>query len=156
MSSTPFPALLMVDGLETSYSELVGIPVSIVESVELIKDAAQMAYIGSKASNGAILISTKSGLGTVGKKASNFRMIRPMGYQLKREFYSPFYPVVHGAISNSENSYKTIYWSPVLQLNNAVSHLKFSNPEQSQLTLVVQGVASNGKLINLIQTLSKE
>ena len=156
MSSTPFPALLMVDGLETSYSELVGIPVSIVESVELVKDAAQMAYIGSKASNGAILISTKSGLGTVGKKASNFRMIRPMGYQLKREFYSPSYPVVHGAISNSENSYKTIYWSPVLQLNNAVSHLKFSNPEQSQLTLVVQGVASNGKLINLIQTLSKE
>ena len=156
MSSTPFPALLMVDGLETSYSELVGIPVSIVESVELIKDAAQMAYIGSKASNGAILISTKSGLGTVGKKASNFRMIRPMGYQLKREFYSPFYPVVHGAISNSENSYKTIYWSPVLQLNNAVSHLNFSDPGQSQLTLVVQGITSNGKLINLIQTLSNK
>lgn len=63
-SSTPPPALLMVDGLETSYSELVGIPVSIVESIELVKDAAQMAYIGSKASNGAILISTKSGLGT--------------------------------------------------------------------------------------------
>lgn len=59
MSSTPPPALLIVDGLETSYSELAGIPVSIVESVELVKDAAQMAYIGSKASNGAILISTK-------------------------------------------------------------------------------------------------
>ena len=156
ISKPPPPALLLVDGLESSYSELMGIPVSMIESVELVKDAAQMAYIGSKASNGAILISTKSGLGAVGEKASNFRVIRPMGYQVKREFYSPFYPVAHGVINNGRNSYKTIYWSPTFQLNKAASHLKFGNPEQSQLTLVVQGVASNGKLINLIQTLSKE
>lgn len=79
ISKPPPPALLLVDGLESSYSELMGIPVSMIESVELVKDAAQMAYIGSKASNGAILISTKSGLGAVGEKASNFRVIRPYG-----------------------------------------------------------------------------
>lgn len=156
MSDTPFPALLMVDGLETSYSELVGIPVSIVESVELVKDAAQMAYIGSKASNGAILISTKSGLGTVGKKASNFRIIRPMGYQVKRESYSPSYPIVHSAINDGGNSFRTIYWSPDLLLDKAVSHLEFGNPKQGRLTLVVQGITSDGKLINLTRTLGHE
>ena len=156
MNSTPPPALLMVDGLETSYSELVAIPVSIVESVELVKDAAQMAYIGSKASNGAILISTKSGLGTIGKKASNFRMIRPMGYQLKREFYSPFYPIVQKSANNSENNCKTIYWLPALPLNKTGSQLEFSDPGQSRLTFVVQGIASNGQLVSLIRSLKKE
>ena len=155
-SSTPPPALLMVDGLETSYSELVGIPVSIVESIELVKDAAQMAYIGSKASNGAILISTKSGLGTVGKKASNFRIIRPIGYQVKRESYSPSYPVVYGAINNGGNSFRTIYWSPDLLLDKAASHLEFGNPKQGRLTLVVQGITPDGKLINLTRTLGNE
>lgn len=155
-SSTPPPALLMVDGLETSYSELVGIPVSIVESIELVKDAAQMAYIGSKASNGAILISTKSGLGTVGKKASNFRIIRPIGYQVKRESYSPSYPVVYGAINNGGNSFRTIYWSPALLLDKAASHLEFGNPKQGRLTLVVQGITPDGKLINLTRTLGNE
>ena len=155
-SSTPPPALLMVDGLETSYSELVGIPVSIVESIELVKDAAQMAYIGSKASNGAILISTKSGLGTVGKKASNFRIIRPIGYQVKRESYSPSYPVVYGAINNGGNSFRTIYWSPDLLLDKAASHLEFDNPKQGRLTLVVQGITPDGKLINLTRTLGNE
>ena len=155
-SSTPPPALLMVDGLETSYSELVGIPVSIVESIELVKDAAQMAYIGSKASNGAILISTKSGLGTVGKKASNFRIIRPIGYQVKRESYSPSYPVVYGAINNGGNSFRTIYWSPDLLLDKAASHLEFGNPKQGRLTLVVQGITPDRKLINLTRTLGNE
>lgn len=155
-SSTPPPALLMVDGLETSYSELVGIPVSIVESIELVKDAAQMAYIGSKASNGAILISTKSGLGTVGKKASNFRIIRPIGYQVKRESYLPSYPVVYGAINNGGNSFRTIYWSPDLLLDKAASHLEFGNPKQGRLTLVVQGITPDGKLINLTRTLGNE
>ena len=155
-SSTPPPALLMVDGLETSYSELVGMPVSIVESIELVKDAAQMAYIGSKASNGAILISTKSGLGTVGKKASNFRIIRPIGYQVKRESYSPSYPVVYGAINNGGNSFRTIYWSPDLLLDKAASHLEFGNPKQGRLTLVVQGITPDGKLINLTRTLGNE
>ncbi len=155
-SSTPPPALLMVDGLETSYSELVGIPVSIVESIELVKDAAQMAYIGSKASNGAILISTKSGLGTVGKKASNFRIIRPIGYQVKRESYSPSYPVVYGAINNGGNSFRTLYWSPDLLLDKAASHLEFGNPKQGRLTLVVQGITPDGKLINLTRTLGNE
>ena len=146
----------MVDGLETSYSELVGIPLSIVESIELVKDAAQMAYIGSKASNGAILISTKSGLGTVGKKASNFRIIRPIGYQVKRESYSPSYPVVYGAINNGGNSFRTIYWSPDLLLDKAASHLEFGNPKQGRLTLVVQGITPDGKLINLTRTLGNE
>ena len=155
-SSTPPPALLMVDGLETSYSELVGMPVSIVESIELVKDAAQMAYIGSKASNGAILISTKSGLGTVGKKASNFRIIRPIGYQVKRESYSPSYPVVYGAINNGGNSFRTIYWSPDLLLDKAASHLEFGNPKQGRLTLVVQGITPDGKLINSTRTLGNE
>ena len=83
-----------------------------------------MAYIGSKASNGAILISTKSGLGTVGKKASNFRIIRPIGYQVKRESYSPSYPVVYGAINNGGNSFRTIYWSPDLLLDKAAALLR--------------------------------
>ena len=75
---------------------------------------------------------------------------------MKRESYLPSYPVVYGAINNGGNSFRTIYWSPDLLLDKAASHLEFGNPKQGRLTLVVQGITPDGKLINLTRTLGNE
>ena len=46
--------------------------------------------------------------------------------------------------------------SPDLLLDKAASHLEFGNPKQGRLTLVVQGITPDGKLINLTRTLGNE
>ena len=43
-----------------------------------------------------------------------------------------------------------------LLLDKAASHLEFGNPKQGRLTLVVQGITPDGKLINLTRTLGNE
>ncbi|KAA4704329.1 TonB-dependent receptor plug domain-containing protein, partial [Bacteroides fragilis] len=144
-------ALLMIDGFQATYSELAGMPVSLVESVELIKDVAQMSLLGGKALNGVIMISTKSDWTSV-NRASNFRVVQPKGYQVKREFYSPFYSFAN---NKRANGCKTIYWSPDLLLDKAASHLEFGAPLIS-LTIVIQGITSSGELVNFIRILKNE
>ena len=144
-------ALLMIDGFQATYSELVGMPVSLVESVELIKDVAQMSLLGGKALNGVIMISTKSDWTSV-NRVSNFRVVQPKGYQVKREFYSPFYSFAN---NKRANGCKTIYWSPDLLLDKAASHLEFGAPLIS-LTIVIQGITSSGELVNFIRILKNE
>ena len=144
-------ALLMIDGFQATYSELVGMPVSLVESVELIKDVAQMSLLGGKALNGVIMISTKSDWTSV-NRVSNFRVVQPKGYQVKREFYSPFYSFAN---NKRANGCKTIYWSPDLLLDKAASHLEFGAPLIS-LTIVIQGITSSGELVNFIRILKNQ
>lgn len=60
----------MVDGLETSYSELVGIPVFIVGIHLLVKDAAQMAYQSEKPVIGLIWLGNKSKFSTGGGEST--------------------------------------------------------------------------------------
>ena len=54
-SSSP---LVLIDGIERSLS---GINPADIESIEVLKDAAASAIYGSRASNGVVLITTKSG-----------------------------------------------------------------------------------------------
>lgn len=50
--------LVLVDGIEREFS---GINPNDIESIEVLKDAASTAIYGSRASNGVILITTKTG-----------------------------------------------------------------------------------------------
>jgi len=61
--------LIIVDGIESSLSN---IPVSDIESVSVLKDAASAAIYGVRAANGVILVTTKRGKGTT-KPVLNFR-----------------------------------------------------------------------------------
>lgn len=149
-------ALLLINGLEATYSELVSMPIQLIESVELVKDVAQMTCIGPKALGGVIMVSIKAGGDIPLEKASNFRVIRPQGYQVKREFYAPFYPFADGEREKVGKKEKTIGWFPDVWLDKKASHLQVKAPEEGSLTVVVQGVTSNGKLVNFVRRLEPE
>lgn len=51
--------LLIVDGIEKSYSQMEKMNASDIESISVLKDAAGTAIYGAKAKNGVILITTK-------------------------------------------------------------------------------------------------
>ncbi|HRQ18343.1 MAG TPA: TonB-dependent receptor [Agriterribacter sp.] len=71
--------LILVDGVQTSPTELNLLAAQDIESISVIKDASAAAIYGARAAFGVILITTKSG-GTAGVKVSysnNFSMNRP-------------------------------------------------------------------------------
>ena len=62
--------LYVIDGIPTS-TRIEDINASDIESIEVLKDASATAIYGSRAANGVILITTKSGKGS-GKTSLNF------------------------------------------------------------------------------------
>jgi len=154
LSLHPYPALLMVDGLEVSYAELLAVPISSVESIELIQDAAQMVSIGSKANKGVILVTTKPERDVAFSKASNFRVLNPIGYQVRRDFYVPAFPLQNG--NNDETNIATVYWSPDFHVGQKPASLEIPAPGHKPLTIVVQGITADRKLIYFTRTLETE
>lgn len=59
--------LIIVDGVQSSFSQ---IPVSDIESISVLKDAASASIYGVRAANGVILVTTKNGV--AGKPTINF------------------------------------------------------------------------------------
>ncbi len=53
--------MLLVDGVETSLSQLSVIPSADIENISVLKDAASAAIYGVRAANGVILVTTKRG-----------------------------------------------------------------------------------------------
>jgi TonB-dependent SusC/RagA subfamily outer membrane receptor len=71
--------LILVDGVQTSATELNLLAAQDIEAISVIKDASAAAIYGARAAFGVILITTKSG-GTAGVKVSysnNFSMNHP-------------------------------------------------------------------------------
>ena len=53
--------MVLIDGVESSVSQIAEIPADDIESVSVLKDAASASIYGVRAANGVILITTKSG-----------------------------------------------------------------------------------------------
>lgn len=78
--SSPGGPLTLVDGVVRSLSDISS---ENVESIEVLKDAAATAIYGSRANNGVILVTTKSGKSGAGEFSYKFTG----GYNAEREGY---------------------------------------------------------------------
>ena len=62
--------MVLIDGVESSVSQIAEIPADDIESVSVLKDAASAAIYGVRAANGVILITTKRGQASSKEKVS--------------------------------------------------------------------------------------
>lgn len=145
------PAMLMIDGLEVAFGEFVNFPISAVESIEVIKDVAGLVTLGGRAANGAIMLISKPDAAG-GHKKSNFSITKPLGYQVKRQFYVPAYPIDPKSRGDRSDE-KTIYWQPAVKVSEGKANIKFTAPSPAPLLIVIQGVTDNGKLISICKQL---
>lgn len=53
--------MVLIDGVESSVSQIAEIPADDIESVSVLKDAASASIYGVRAANGVILVTTKRG-----------------------------------------------------------------------------------------------
>ena len=121
-----------------------------IETVEVINSPEASALYGSRATNGAILITTASRIGYLNfyseRRASkyNSQYIQPRKFSTVREFYIP---PPGGEDSDTRNDFRTtIYWNPEITTDEkGVAKVSFYNNDAiSAFRATAEGITGNG------------
>ena len=143
--------LLVVDDvpMEMEYIDMMSI--YDIAQIDVLKDAGNTAIWGSRGGNGVIVIFTKDGSG-VTKTANvpfHIKTIVPLGYQNPVEFYAPKYDTPEKRRSQNPDLRTTIHWEPDVRTDSLgiASFEFFTADESTSYTVVIEGLANNGKII---------
>lgn len=141
--------LILVDDVEMEYELVMDMQPDDIAEIELMKDASA-AIFGSRGAGGAILITTKTGDGNFKiPRKLNVTSIRPLGYQIPVEFYSPKYSPTQGSLPTNQDNRNTLYWSPCIKLSDTgKGQFEFCTADKrTSYTVIMQGVTHDGKII---------
>jgi hypothetical protein len=145
--------LILVDGLralDANMAEdvLQRMPISEIDKIEIITDAANLAAFGSGGGNGVIAVYTRKGDGTyeVNKYVKGRTALQIRGFRKPAQFYSPKYTPANR--ENPAPDYRpTLLWEPELTFEDNKAHIEFyTSDELADYVVVVEGVGKSGKL----------
>jgi TonB-dependent SusC/RagA subfamily outer membrane receptor len=155
-SSDGEPPLIKIDGMivgtgsmEDAISTLNMLNTSDIAQIDVLKNTSKLSIYGSLGANGVIEIFTKRPGEFSSKLKFNVNQIRPLGYQLPVEFYSPRYDTPETRKNAIPDLRSTIYWKPNVQLNaSEKTSLDFYTADTpSAYSAVIEGITDDGKLI---------
>ncbi|UOG74460.1 TonB-dependent receptor plug domain-containing protein [Hymenobacter tibetensis] len=141
--------LFLVDGIPIDISALNSIPVTEVESVEVLKGPSAAIY-GSRGGGGVIAVFTKRG--NPNYDSSNDEPAPgiqpysvPQFYQV-REFYAPTYANGKNAAVPDFRS-ATLYWNPTVRTDatGQATVLFYTSEEAGTFRLTLEGVSTSGQ-----------
>ena len=149
--------LILVDNVEIRPEDLIGFPATIVESIEYLNsNRNESSIFGLRAYYGVILITTKQG-GNVSPNNNypNMKVITSLGYQIKKEFYSPVYTAKEQIIDSVPDFRTTIYWNPnVSTQENGKADFNFYTSDNSEnYSVIIEGITNEGKIVYSINLL---
>jgi hypothetical protein len=142
-STTP---LVLVDGKETDFDELIYTPVNFVDRIDILKSGGTTAIYGLRGSNGVINIITKSGaVGFSEKPVKYSANIRRSGYSISRVFYSPQHTTDLNQPGVPDLRY-TLYWNPDIRVGSEKgTDLNFYNGDNSSIVKIrAEGLTPTG------------
>jgi TonB-dependent SusC/RagA subfamily outer membrane receptor len=142
-------AQIIMDGIYVEPDFLNTIPISDVESVEILKSIGYTAIYGSRGGGGVIVITTKRGKpGYVSNVyVPGVITYQPLGLFKEKEFYVPNYadPKLNTSVADLRT---TIYWNPNIitdSLGNA--SISFYNGDNTgKYNVILEGMDLNGHL----------
>ena len=131
-----------------------GIPVGVIESIDIFKSGYQFGMIGA---NGAISITTRLG-NDVPVIRHNHAVYTPLGYQQPAEFYSPKYDSLEAKQSRIPDLRTTIYWKPdvVISEDGKVSIEFYTSDFRSTYSVVIEGISSDGRIVREVKKIRVE
>ena len=140
------PPLILIDGNQATFDDLVRMPIVIVDRIDVLKSFAATNIYGFLGVGGVINLITKAGgVPDVYKPVEYSANLKISGYSASRVFYSP----KHLPDSNSDlnpDLRSTLYWNPDINLeDNMEVILNYYNGDNSSMVLLVtEGITSNG------------
>jgi hypothetical protein len=153
------PVLFVIDDMnyEDFFDQIDALDVSAIDNMFVLKDnTGMLGYYPN--TEGAVVITTKSGFVQKNVKSLNIDRIKPLGHQLPAEFYSPAYETEQQQESSQVDLRTTIYWNPNVQFSKegeAVIEF-YSADTPTTYQVVGEGVMSSGKMIRLEKEITIE
>lgn len=142
--------LLLVDGLETPWSDIINVPMGDIDKIEILKSGYAMATYGSRGGDGVISVLTKMGKGeweNSWERIVHGRITpRVTGFQLPREFYSPKYTPEN--IDDQRADYRpTLLWNPDVNASGGSAKVDFFTADSfARYRVIVEGISKKGKI----------
>ncbi len=140
--------LILLDNSPIDIENIDNIPMSDIDKVDVLKNAAEIAIFGMRGANGVISIYTKNGRNidyndpvTKGTLAEKLK-----GYAAYKEFYSPKYNQKN--INTEKPDHRiTLYWNPNVITENGKALLSFyTSDDISNYKVFVEGITTEGKI----------
>lgn len=142
--------LLLVDGVETSWTDTRNIPMGDIDKIEILKSGYGMSVYGSRGGDGVISVLTKMGRGEWensweriihGRLTASFR-----GFHQPREFYSPKYSAENINDPKPDNR-PVLLWNPEVQFENGRAVIElFTADNLAHYHIFAEGISKNGKI----------
>ena len=136
--------LILLDGMEVEYDGIAGIPVSMIERVDILGYIEGYRLFGEGGSGGVMSFTTRSGWGSNSVNLHSVN-VKLSGYNEPRIFYSPRH---HNTL---EKDFKpdlrtTLFWEPNIKIeSNKIYLLNYYNADNStKIKIIVEGITSNG------------
>ena len=121
-----------------------------VERVAVLK-GAQTTILGGAGAGGAIVITTKKGMGPYKEPPKfNIKTIMPPGYLNPAEFYSPRYETTDSREIGPPDLRTTVYWNPDVKVSADGEALFdfYTADNPTDYTLFIEGVTYDGLIIS--------
>lgn len=145
----PIPMQVIIDGTFVEPEFLSAINPNDVETIEILKSAANTAIYGMRGGGGVLIVNTKRG-----EYNRNYRNYapgvmgyNPRGYYKGREFYSPNYadPSINTKVADLRT---TIYWNPnVVSDSTGKASIEFYNADGTgNYKAIVEGINIDGTI----------
>jgi len=144
------PMLVILDGVQLDQGNfrISDINVNDVGSIEVLKGASAGIY-GINGFGGVLIITSKKGKDhtndALSKSAKGILPFSMVGYQMKREFYSPVYNVTN---INNIDLRKAIYWNPnVITSTDKKTEVSFFTSDYTgKYKIVIEGINAEGQI----------
>lgn len=148
-------AQIIMDGIYVEPDFLSSIPISDVESIEILKSIGYTAIYGSRGGGGVIVINTKRGKpGYVSNVyVPGIITYQPIGLFKAKEFYVPNYadPKLNTSVPDLRT---TVYWNPnIITDSLGKATVRFYNGDNTgKYKVVLEGTDLNGHLARKVIT----
>ena len=123
-----------------------------IESVEYFHGNDPLTLLYSSSGSAILLIYTKDPLEWArekGRDPLSMALVRPMGYQLPREFHSPRYDKGEKDTFSMPDLRTTLYWNPKLRVEGGKAEVTFfSSDVSSKFLVTLQGVTNDGCVVS--------
>lgn len=137
--------LILIDGMRSSFDELISIPVNFIDRIDLLKSAGTTSVFGLQGTNGVINLITKAG-GVGAYIPVNYAVnLKVTGYNASRIFYSPQH------LSDSDSAFNpdlrtTLLWKPDINLegNKIILLNYFNGDNSSSFRIIAEGITTSG------------
>jgi hypothetical protein len=146
------PMVIIIDGIEidqtSEFDPLASIAAIDIYSIEVLQKPQYLAVYGSRATGGALVITTRRGDERNNLyKQPGLTTYKFDGFYRARQFYSPKYDV-KPAGSIVPDYRTTIFWNPVLiaDKDGNASFDFYNSDAPGNYRVVVEGIDSNGDL----------